>query len=282
MKNAPLILMSIFLIQAFILGCTPPGQNVRSHGGAKQKFAAGHDSDNYTEENVFDDNEAELEPENVSATADDYEYEADDNDNFFQKGMASWYGREFHGKSTASGQKFDMNKLTAAHKTLPFGTLLEVKNLDNGKSVRVTINDRGPYKGNRIIDLSFGAAKRLDMIPRGKVPVGIIVLKKGNGGYSDDMNDKEAGGVEPVTDEITSENEEDRGNIILQVGAFYSRKNAEDLRKKVQELTNHNAKLINDGEMFKVRIEGLQTKREAARFKKVLENDEIPSFLIEK
>jgi rare lipoprotein A (peptidoglycan hydrolase) len=96
-------------------------------------------------------------------------YEEDENmeslpEKFYQKGYASWYGREFHGKATASGEKFDMNEMTAAHKTLPFGTILEVRNLENGKSVRVKINDRGPYRGNRIIDLSYAGAKEIGMV----------------------------------------------------------------------------------------------------------------------
>ena len=69
-----------------------------------------------------------------------------DSSDFFQTGLASWYGREFNGKATASGERFDMNDSTAAHKTLPFGTIVEVTNLENGKSTRVKINDRGPYR----------------------------------------------------------------------------------------------------------------------------------------
>ena len=104
-----------------------------------------------------------------------YENQSEDGETvpekFYQKGMASWYGREFHGKSTASGERFDMNDLTAAHKTLPFGTIVEVKNLENGKSVKLKINDRGPYRGNRIIDLSFGGAKEIGMVKTGEVNV---------------------------------------------------------------------------------------------------------------
>src|SRR4030042_6547856 len=95
--------------------------------------------------------------------------------------MASWYGREFHGKKTASGERFDMNKITPAHKTLPFGTVISVKNFDNGKTVTVRINDRGPYRGNRVIDLSYSAAKRLGMLKDGQIQVGGKILKRGAG-----------------------------------------------------------------------------------------------------
>jgi len=86
---------------------------------------------------------------------------------FIEKGEASWYGADFHGKITANGEIYDMNKLTAAHKTLNFGTLVKVTNLKNNKSVVVRINDRGPYINNRIIDLSKAAAKKIEMIHDG-------------------------------------------------------------------------------------------------------------------
>lgn len=90
---------------------------------------------------------------------------------FVQRGDASWYGPRFHGRKTASGVRFDQNKLTAAHRDLPLGSEVTVTNLDNGQSVRVKINDRGPYINGRIIDLSKAAAHELGMIQDGVVPV---------------------------------------------------------------------------------------------------------------
>ncbi len=87
------------------------------------------------------------------------------------RGISSWYGPGFHGKLTASGERFDSNDLTAAHKTLPFGTMLKVTNRDNGKSVVVRVNDRGPFVPGRIIDVSRGAAVKLGMIETGTAPV---------------------------------------------------------------------------------------------------------------
>jgi len=80
----------------------------------------------------------------------------------YQVGEASWYGKAFHGRTTASGEDFDMFELTAAHRRLPLGTMVKVTNLRNGKSVIVRINDRGPYVNNRIMDLSYGAARMLE------------------------------------------------------------------------------------------------------------------------
>jgi rare lipoprotein A len=95
-----------------------------------------------------------------------------------QSGMASWYGGELHGSRTASGERFNKNALTAAHRTLPLGTRVRVTNTRNGKSVIVRINDRGPFgRRKRIIDVSEAAARRLGMIDAGIVPVRIEVVK---------------------------------------------------------------------------------------------------------
>lgn len=92
-------------------------------------------------------------------------------------GMASYYGGKFHGRRTASGERFNMYALTAAHRKLPFGTLVRVTNLNNKRSVKVRINDRGPFIKGRIIDLSYAAAKKIGMLKKGVVKVRITVLK---------------------------------------------------------------------------------------------------------
>jgi rare lipoprotein A len=91
--------------------------------------------------------------------------------------MASYYGDDFHGRKTASGEVFDQWKLTCAHRDLPFGTRLKVTNLQNKKSVMVRVNDRGPWVSGRLIDLSYAAAKKIDMIQRGVVKVKIEIVK---------------------------------------------------------------------------------------------------------
>src|SRR5262245_56246299 len=94
------------------------------------------------------------------------------------RGEASYYGRAFHGRKTASGEKFDMHALTAAHRTLAMGTRVRVTNLDNGRKVVVRINDRGPFHSRRIIDVSYAAARELDMLRSGVVPVKLEILKR--------------------------------------------------------------------------------------------------------
>jgi len=96
-------------------------------------------------------------------------------------GVASWYGQEYAGRTTANGEIFDPLLLTAAHRTLPFGTIVEVKNAKTNKMVRVRINDRGPYVGNRLIDLSYAAAKVIDLIEPGSGDVDLHIVSVGKG-----------------------------------------------------------------------------------------------------
>jgi len=93
-----------------------------------------------------------------------------------QRGTASFYAEAFHGRRTASGEIYDMNSMTCAHRTLPFGTILDVENLENGSTVTVRVNDRGPYVGGRIIDLSRAAADRLGIIEPGTSEVMLRVV----------------------------------------------------------------------------------------------------------
>jgi rare lipoprotein A len=98
---------------------------------------------------------------------------------YSEEGLASWYGVPFHGRTTSSGEVYDMYELTAAHRTLPFGTVVRVRNRRNGWTVDVRINDRGPFVRGRIIDLSYSAAQRIDMVEDGVVPVRLEVIRLG-------------------------------------------------------------------------------------------------------
>jgi rare lipoprotein A len=98
--------------------------------------------------------------------------------NNVQVGNGSWYGKKFHGRTTANGEKYNMYALTAAHKTLPFNTMVEVTNLSNNRKLIVRINDRGPYAKGRIIDLSYLAAKKLGYVNKGVAKLKVRVLYK--------------------------------------------------------------------------------------------------------
>ncbi len=95
-----------------------------------------------------------------------------------EKGQASYYADKFHGRATASGEKYDKKKLTGAHRTLPFGTIVRVTNTANGKSVDIRINDRGPFKAGRIVDVSRAAAEKLDMIKAGVINCTMEVISQ--------------------------------------------------------------------------------------------------------
>jgi len=125
---------------------------------------------------------------------------------YIEEGNASWYGNEFHGRRSSNGEVFDQYKLTAAHRTLPFDTMVRVTNLGNGKSTTVRITDRGPFVENRIIDLSLAAAREIESVGPGVVPVRLEVL----------------GSVDVTV-----------GFFTVQVGAFHDRGNAERLRDRL-------------------------------------------------
>ncbi len=144
---------------------------------------------------------------------------------FVQVGLASWYGRRFHGRPTANGEPYNMHALTAAHRTLPMNTYVLVKNLENGKKVVVRINDRGPFVKNRIIDLSYKAAKTIGMIGPGTAKVRIVALAEGwaSGGmvhYKAHPNPR-------------------KGMFYVQVGAFVSPANAFALKKRLSKKYDH-------------------------------------------
>jgi rare lipoprotein A len=135
-----------------------------------------------------------------------------------ETGIASWYGPPYHGRRAASGEIYDMEKLTAAHRTLPFNTWVEVTNLTNGKKVRVRITDRGPFVGGRIVDLSRAAAREIDMIGPGIAKVRLEVISPpGNPPGNPPANPPAAAGLYAV-----------------QVGAYLNRDGAERMQKTAQ------------------------------------------------
>ncbi len=135
---------------------------------------------------------------------------------FRETGIASWYGKKFHGRRTASGEIFDMYRKSAAHKILPLGTHVLVTNLRNGKKIVVRINDRGPFVKGRVIDLSYAAAKAIGLVGPGTAPVRVVALGKEVGKL------RTGHGVRPVVrvEDLT------RGSFAVQVGAFRDRENA--------------------------------------------------------
>jgi rare lipoprotein A len=151
-----------------------------------------------------------------------------DSRGFRERGTASWYGPGFHGERTSSGEPYDMYAMTAAHKTLPLPAYVRVDNLTNGRSVVVRVNDRGPFVGDRIIDLSYSAAARLDMLRNGTASVEITVLEAA---AADAPLSPPADSAAPVTVALPVPT---IAGQYIQAGAFSSRDNAQRLVENLQ------------------------------------------------
>lgn len=158
-----------------------------------------------------------------------------------ETGMASWYGAEFQGRPTASGEVFDMNGISAAHRTLPFGTLVRVRNLDNGLEAEVRINDRGPFVRGRILDLSRGAARRLGMVEAGVAKIELRILER------------------PA---VVADARPADGVPWLQVGAFRERERAEALAAELNR-RQKGARVYSDGTWNRVQFRSLPDRRSA-------------------
>jgi rare lipoprotein A len=149
-------------------------------------------------------------------------------DGFQQEGIASWYGPAFHGRSTSTGEKYDMYGVTAAHKTLPLNTWVRVYNLENRRYLDMRINDRGPFVPGRIIDLSYGAALRLGVAGNGLARVRVVAL---GAPARKTAGDEKPKAFVPV--------DYRHGNFTFQVGAFKSRENAERLLEELADSYEH-------------------------------------------
>lgn len=162
---------------------------------------------------------------------------------YSRKGIASWYGKKFHGRRTSNGEKYNMYAMSAAHKTLPLPSYVRVRNLDNNRSVIVRVNDRGPFLHNRLIDLSYAAASRLDIIRTGTGRVEVTAITSGQ------RNPGQA-----KTEIIR--NTTDR--IYLQVGSFSSQENANNLSANLQAKLGQAVFVqegrVKNGTVYRVRI----------------------------
>jgi rare lipoprotein A len=194
-----------------------------------------------------------------------------DSKGFRQRGIASWYGKNFHGKKTSNGEIYDMYAMTAAHKTLPLGTYVRVQHLENKQELEVRINDRGPFVRGRIIDLSYTAAKKLGIVGPGTADVEIVAL-----------------GTPAATDGGTGrtfvQGDYYSGNFTFQVGAFANRENAERLKRKLDEhyknthITHYDR---GDKIFFRVRVVAFNTLEDAVRNEAILIQDGYPdAFMV--
>lgn len=159
---------------------------------------------------------------------------------FRQRGVASWYGRRFHGQPTASGERYDMYAMTAAHPTLPIPSYVRVTNLGNKRSVVVRINDRGPFHSSRIIDLSYAAAFKLGYIQAGSAQVEI--------------------------ETVLARQPQEASGLYLQVGAFSARENAESLRARVArelEWLQESVQVMMSGNLWRLHVGPYRSQEDA-------------------
>lgn len=175
-------------------------------------------------------------------------------------GRASWYGSDFHGKSTCNGESYDMYAMTAAHKTLPMNTVVRVTNLENNQQTVVRINDRGPFVESRIIDLSFSAAKEIDLVAKGSAPVKLEVLGfEPSDAKSIDYKRMAKGPKQEVL-----------GSFAVQIGAFANIGGAIETQKKYTSFHGYSAIIkdsqYNNDQLYRVWLRGFRSEAEARDF----------------
>jgi len=148
-------------------------------------------------------------------------YPIDSADGYWERGQASWYGKKFHGRKTSNGETYNMYDMTAAHKTLPMNTMLLVRNLENGRETVVRVNDRGPFIRGRIIDLSYTAASKINLVKQGVARVEIIAMGEAPGSVK-------KGGKKPGR---LKHQDFNQGDFYIQVGSFLNQQNAERIAR---------------------------------------------------
>ncbi len=204
--------------------------------------------------------------------------------NFFQRGMASYYADKFEGRITASGEIYTQTKLTAAHQELPFGTFVKVTNLDNGNSVVVLVNDRGPYIGNRIIDISKKAAVKLDFVEKGLTEVSIEVVEQGNG-------------ADKLTDILNTDNKKTKGEYYklrtskyqpsgygVQIASYAEIANlmriADNINRSMKKELTIQVVNYQNSKAYRIIIGNFKSKEEANKYKTSLQKDYHDCFVV--
>ena len=186
----------------------------------------------------------------------------DEYKDYTMEGLASWYGMKFHGRKTANGEIFDVSLATAAHRSLPIPCYVRVTNLENGLSMIVRVNDRGPFHADRIIDLSYGAAVKLDFVGKGVAKVSVSVV--------------DVLGVEDRRPNVAGEYR------YLQLGAFRSKLAANELLRKIQEASSAPVFLspvqLGEAILYRVRVGPLLSTNQVFAEKEALESKGFPTL----
>lgn len=182
---------------------------------------------------------------------------------YSEVGISSWYGKDFHAKRTANGEKYDMNALTAAHRTLPLPSIVKVTNLENGRSLVLRVNDRGPYAKNRIIDVSRRAAQLLGFYTQGTTKVRVEVMEKESkalkAALTGEPVEEDVYQVQEIAPVITSANETggisySKGSYFVQAGSFSLESGAQNMAAQLGEESNIYYTNVNGQNFYRVRI----------------------------
>ncbi len=188
------------------------------------------------------------------------------------EGLASYYAEPYHGRRTASGEIFDTyNGMTAAHRTLPFNTVVRVTNKTNSESVEVRINDRGPFVDGRVIDLSLAAAQKIDMVRAGIAPVKLTIVRPGDGARIS---------ASPATSSPASSSS---AMYAVQVGAFSNQQSAEDLKSRLSGKFHDisvQAVAINETTIYRVRIGKEPDLMSAQKLASELKKEDLSPFVV--
>lgn len=242
----------VMILVFFLIGCAREAHYIRAPDGSNRRVIALSDADK------------KMRPYVVNG---ERYYPLSKADGFVQYGKASWYGGEFHGHPTANGETYDMNKKTAAHKTLPMGTYVKVLNLSNNKHCVVRINDRGPFVKGRIIDLSYAGAKEVDLIGPGVADVRIVALGREVGTLELDS------GPTPLVEVADLKT----GDFTIQIGAFAEKKNALEIADRLGVVFDYVHIAVQKGNngckaLYKVHVSRSETLSKAGEIEKRLEN----------
>ncbi len=189
--------------------------------------------------------------------------------NYVERGIASWYGTKFHGNKTSNGEIYDMYKMTAAHKSLPIPTYVQVTNLKNGKKIIVRVNDRGPFHSSRIIDLSYVAAKKLGITGTG---TGFVEVRSINPRTWQKEKLQPPKASKLPADSFDA--------LYIQAGAFTSQHNASKLQRQLNDLfPEQNVQLAqnNQDRLFRVRVGPISTVDEADRVAQIISDNGYPT-----
>ena len=207
-------------------------------------------------------------------------YVMESSEGYVARGIASWYGKKFHGRRTSSGETYDMYRMTAAHKELPLPTYVQVRNLENGKSAIVKVNDRGPFHDDRIIDLSYAAAVKIGVHTAGTAMVEVRALEPADAGGGRRDAGRHGGAAPPPSKPVAKPareaaaepprdaRREDR--LFVQVGAYRDYRNARSIERRLNDSGISRVEIFweeagDDARLYKVQIGPLADRREAER-----------------